>query len=91
MVEILEPLKVGDSDSTSIDVHVRDDQAPGILKYFVSSRGDWSISCFSNDSCLDFTGITLVLSWSWDSSKRYRRRKWEIQYLDMHASLAKNA
>ena len=87
MVEILEPLKVGDSDSTSIDVHVRDDQAPGILKYFVSSRGDWSISCFSNDSCLDFTGITLVLSWSWDSSKRYRRRKWEIQFLDMHASL----
>merc|ERR1719282_1343691 len=60
MIEILEPLKVGNSDTTSIDVHVRNDQASLLLEDLVSSRSDGSIGSFTNDLGLNLVSIGCI-------------------------------
>ena len=60
MVEVLEPFKVGDSDTTSIEVHVRDHEATVVPQDLVSLGRDGTIGSFPNDLCLDFVGIATV-------------------------------
>merc|ERR1719282_720484 len=60
MIEILEPLKVGDSDTTSIDVHVRNDQASLLLEDLVSSRSDGSIGSLANNLGLNLVSIGCI-------------------------------
>merc|ERR1719282_1759441 len=60
MIEILEPLKVGDSDTTSVDVHVRNDQASLLLEDLVSSRSDRSIGSFTDNLGLNLVSIGCI-------------------------------
>merc|ERR1719282_2202120 len=60
MIEILEPLKVGDSDTTSVDVHVRNDQASLLLEDLVSSRSDGSIGSFTDNLGLNLVSIGCI-------------------------------
>merc|ERR1719282_249127 len=60
MIEILEPLKVGNSDTTSIDVHVRNNQASLLLEDLVSSRSDGSIGSFTDDLGLNLVSIGCI-------------------------------
>merc|ERR1719471_1361711 len=62
MIEILEPLEVRDRDSSSVDVHVRDDETTSVLEDLVSGGSDGSISSLSDDPGLDLGGIALVNS-----------------------------
>lgn len=49
VVEVLEPFKVRDGHTTSVDVQVRDDQNVLVDQDFVSGRGSGSVSSLSND------------------------------------------
>jgi len=60
VIEILQPLEVGHSDTTSVDVHVRDDEAALVLEDLVRCGGDGSISSLSDDPGLDLVGVALV-------------------------------
>merc|ERR1719282_1646979 len=60
MIEILEPLKVGNSDTTSIDVHVRNNQASLLLEDLVSSWSDGSIGSFAGDLGLNLVSISCI-------------------------------
>merc|ERR1719282_400059 len=60
MIEILEPLKVGNSDTTSIDVHVRNNQASLLLEDLVSSWSDGSIGSFTNNFGLNLVSIGCI-------------------------------
>ena len=60
MVEILQPLEVGDSDTTGVDVHVGDDETALVLEDLVSSGGDGPVGGLSNDPGLDLVSVTLV-------------------------------
>ena len=48
MIQILEPLKVGDSHTSSISKHVWNDQHSAVMKDSLSSNGSRSIGSFSN-------------------------------------------
>ena len=60
MVEILQPLEVGDGDTSGVDVHIRDDQAPVGLQDLVSSRSDWAVGRLGDDLCLDLVRVPRV-------------------------------
>ena len=60
MIEILEPLKVGDCDAPRVDIHVGDDEAAVLLQDLVRRGGDWTVGSFSDDLGLDLGGVTLV-------------------------------
>lgn len=49
MVQVLQPLEVGDSHTTSIDVQVGDDQHVHVLEDFVSSGGCGAVGSFGDD------------------------------------------
>ena len=49
VVQILQPLKVGDCDTTSVDVHVWDDETVLVLQDLVSSGGDGTVGGLSDD------------------------------------------
>merc|ERR1719209_937196 len=60
MIQVFQPLKVGDGDTASIDVHIRDDQGTVLLQDLVGGRGDWSIGRLANDLGLNLVCIALV-------------------------------
>jgi hypothetical protein len=49
MIQVLEPLKVGDSHTSSISKHVWDDQYSAVMEDSLSSNGSRSIGSFSNN------------------------------------------
>jgi len=49
VVKILEPLKVGDSHTTSVNVQIRDDQNVALNKDLVGGRSRWSVSGLSDN------------------------------------------
>ena len=49
VVEVLEPFEVGNGDTTSVDVQVRNDKDVAIDQNLVGSRGSRSIGSFSDD------------------------------------------
>lgn len=49
MVQVLQPLEVGNSYTTGVDVKVRDNQNVAFDEDFVCSWGCWSVGSFSND------------------------------------------
>lgn len=49
VVEVLQPLKEGDSDTTSVDVQVRNDKHILLNEDAIGSRGRWSIRSLCND------------------------------------------
>ena len=57
MVQVLEPLKVRDCDTTSIDVHVRDDKDSLGPQDIISLGSDGSIGSLSNDLSLDLVSV----------------------------------
>ena len=52
MVEILQPLKVGDGDTACVDVHVGDDQHFLVPEDGVGSWGDGAVGSFGNNLSL---------------------------------------
>ena len=60
MVEVLQPLKVGHGDTTSVDVHVWDDKAAVCLQDCISSRCHRSVGGLSDDFGLDSVSVALV-------------------------------
>ena len=52
MVEVLEPLEVGDRHTTGVDVHVWDDQATVLSQNVVTSGSDGAVSRLGNDLSL---------------------------------------
>merc|ERR1719192_3201224 len=60
MVQVFQPLKVGDGDTAGVDVHVGDDEGAVLLQDLVSGRCDWSVGCFSNDLGLHLVSVALV-------------------------------
>ena len=49
VVQILEPLEVGHSHTTGVDVHVWDDEAPAFTEDVVSGWGNGSVGGLGND------------------------------------------
>lgn len=49
MVQVLEPLKVRDCDTTSVDVKIGNNQDVALDKNLVSSGGGGSVSSFGDD------------------------------------------
>ena len=60
MIEILEPLKVGDCDTPRVDVHVGDDEAAVLLQDLVPGRSDRTVGSFTNDLGLDLGSVGSV-------------------------------
>merc|ERR550517_944997 len=60
MVQVFQPLEVGDGDTASVDVHVRDDQGTVLLQDLVGSRGDWSVGGLADDLGLHLVCIAFV-------------------------------
>merc|ERR1711971_754604 len=60
MIQILQPFKVGNSYTTSIDVHVRDDKNIFGPQNIICSGSDGTIGGLSNDCALDLGGISFV-------------------------------
>ena len=52
VVQILEPLEVGHSHTTGVDVHVWDDQATVLSQNVVTSGSDGAVSRLGNDLSL---------------------------------------
>ena len=52
MVQVLQPLKVGDRDTTSVEVQVGNDQAFLIEEDLVSGGGDWAVGTLGDDLSL---------------------------------------
>ena len=52
MVEVLEPLEVGDRHTTGVDVHVWDDQATVLSQNVVTSGSNGAVSRLGNDLSL---------------------------------------
>ena len=52
MVEVLEPLEVGDRHTTGVDVHVWNDQATVLSQNVVTSGSDGAVSRLGNDLSL---------------------------------------
>ena len=49
VVQVLQPLEVGDCHTTGVDVHVGNDQAAVLLQDLVTSRGNRAIGSLTND------------------------------------------
>ena len=49
MVEVLEPLKVGDGHTSSVGKEVWDDQHPAVMKDSLSSNGGRTIGSLNNN------------------------------------------
>lgn len=49
VVKILEPLKVRDCHTTSVNIQIRDDQNVALNKDLVSGRSRWSVSGLSDN------------------------------------------
>ena len=60
VVEVLQPFKVGDGDTSGVDVHVGDDQATVGLEDLVSTRGHRPVCCLGNNLRLDPVGVATV-------------------------------
>ncbi len=57
MVQVLEPLEVGDADATGVGVHVRDDKDFLVLENLVSRWGDGTIGTLRDEFSLDDVGV----------------------------------
>merc|ERR1719427_118354 len=60
MIEVLQPLEVRDSDTTSVDVEIGDNQDIAVLKNLVASGGDGAVGSLGNNLGLDLVGVALV-------------------------------
>ncbi|GMS97804.1 hypothetical protein PENTCL1PPCAC_19979, partial [Pristionchus entomophagus] len=61
VVQVLEPLEEGDSHTTRVDVHVRDDEAVSTReKDLVGSGGDGTVGGLGDHLSLDASGVALV-------------------------------
>lgn len=60
VVEILQPLKVGDGHTTGVDVHVGDDENVLGLENLVSGGGDGTVGGLGDDLGLDLIGVSTV-------------------------------
>lgn len=61
VVKVLQPFEEGNSDTTTVDEHVGDDQAISTLeKDLVGSWGSRSVGSFSNDFSLDAVSVSFV-------------------------------
>ena len=49
VVQVLEPLEVGDGDTTGVDVQVRDDEDVALLQDLVGLWSGRAVSTFSDD------------------------------------------
>lgn len=49
VVQVLEPLEVGDGDTASVDVQVGNDEDVALLQDLVGLRGGWTVGTFSDD------------------------------------------
>ena len=49
MVQVLEPLEIGDGDTTSVDVQVWNDKHVALLQDLISLGGSWTVGTFSDD------------------------------------------
>ena len=57
VVQILEPLKVRDSDTTSVKVHVWNHENFLVKKDLVRLWRDGTVCAFADDLCLDFGSV----------------------------------
>lgn len=57
MVEVLEPLKVRYSHTSSIGKEIGDNQNPAVMEDPLSSYGCWTIGTFSNNLAFIFTTV----------------------------------
>ena len=57
MVQILEPLEVGDGDTASVQVHVWNHENFLVKKDLVRLWRDWTVRAFADDLCLDIVSI----------------------------------
>merc|ERR1719369_614624 len=60
MIQVFQPLKVGDGDTTSIDVHVGDNETTPVLKNLIGCWRNWTICGFSDNLGLHLLGISFV-------------------------------
>ena len=49
MVQVLEPLEVGNGDTTSVDVQIWDDKDVALLQDLIGFWGGWTVGTFSDD------------------------------------------
>ena len=61
VVQVLQPLEVGDCHTTSVDVHVGDDQAAVLLQDLVTGGGDGSVGSLTNDLGLNLKQFIVIL------------------------------
>ena len=52
MVQVLQPLEVGDCDTTSVEVQIGNDQALLVKEDLVSGGGDWAVGALGDDLSL---------------------------------------
>jgi hypothetical protein len=57
MVQVLQPLKVGDSHTTSVHIQIRNDEDLAVSEDLVSSQGSGTIGTLGND--LQSNGIKI--------------------------------
>lgn len=60
MFKILEPLKVRNSDSTTVDEEIRDNDNSFLKEDFFSIESSWAVGSFNNDFALEVVCIELV-------------------------------
>ena len=60
VIQVFQPLEVADSDPTSIDEHVWDDEATRRLQESISSRGYGPISSLSNEALIFLALFELI-------------------------------
>ena len=61
VVQVLQPLEVGDCHTTGVDVHVGDDQAAVLLQDLVTGGGDGSVGSLTNDLGLNLKQFIVIL------------------------------
>ena len=60
VVQVLQPLKVGDGDTSGVDVQIRNDKNLFVSQDGVAGRGDGSVCSLRNNLSLDLVSVALV-------------------------------
>ncbi len=60
MIQILDPLKIGYADTSTVGKHIRYDRNSFLPQVGMGIRGNWTICSFDNQFCVDVLDVVLV-------------------------------
>lgn len=57
MIQVLQELEIGDSDSSRVNKNIREDQYSVVDEHLLGFLGGGAIGCFRKDLAVEFVGI----------------------------------